>query len=191
MNDGVTKLLVHLIPLALVVRTAGSPDALRVPLQTAISNQDPQQPLSDLLAMTQVEAASLAPQQFVLALLGAFALLALVLAAIGIYGVMAYAVSERTREIGLRLAIGAAPAQLLRMVLLEGLKLALVGVALGALAGWGLLRLLAHQLSTLQGFDPALLAWTALALLAIALVACLVPAARASRLDPLAALRQD
>jgi len=191
MSDGVTKLLIHLIPLALVVRTAGPADALRGPVQSTLWSQDPQQPISDLLSMTQVEATSLAPQQFILGLLGAFALLALVLAAVGIYGVMSYAVSERTREIGLRLAIGAAPAQLLRMVLLEGLQLALVGVALGAFAGWGLLRLLAHQLSSLQGLDPSLLAWTALTLLAIALVACLVPAARASRLDPLAALRQD
>ena len=191
MNDGVTKLLIHLLPLALVVRTAGPADALRLPLQSAIWSQDPQQPISDLMSMTQVEATSLAPQQFLLGLLGAFALLALVLAAIGIYGVMAYAVSERTREIGLRLALGAAPAQLLRMVLLDGLRLALVGIALGALAGWGLLRLLAHQLSSLQGLDPSLLAYTAAALLATALAACLIPAARAARLDPLAALRQE
>ncbi|MGH3182572.1 MAG: FtsX-like permease family protein, partial [Streptosporangiaceae bacterium] len=191
MGDGFTKLLVHLIPMALMVRTTGAPDALRGPVQAAVWSQDPSQPVSDLLSMQAVEARVLGPQRFNLELLGVFALLALLLAAIGIYGVMSYAVAERTREIGLRLAIGAAPGQLLRMVLGEALRMAAVGIALGLLAGWALLRLLAHQLSSLQGAEPAQFGAAAAALLLIALAACLAPALRAARLDPLVALRQD
>lgn len=190
-NDAVTSLVLKIIPLSLVVRTAGSPDAIRAQVQQAIWSVNPEQPISDLLTMRQVQNATLGPHQFNFALLSIFAALALALAAVGIYGVMSYSVAERRREIGLRMALGASPGQLLGMVLREGLKLALAGIVLGAIAAWLLQRALAHQVSGLSGFSPALAVLTAAGLVAVTMLACFAPALRATRLDPQQALRQE
>ncbi len=190
-GTGAMSLVTKIIPIALVVRTAGDPNAVRSALREAIWSVDPNQPISDLLTMRQVEASGLGPHQFNFALLGIFAALALALAALGIYGVMSYGVAERRRELGLRMALGATPGQLLGMVLAEGARLAAAGIVLGGLAAWLLQRLLAHQVSSLSSLSPALALAVAATLLALALAACLGPAVRAARLDPQQALRQD
>ena len=141
--------------------------------------------------MAEVLAASLAPRRFPLQLLGGFAALALVLSALGIYGVTSYAVAQRTREIGLRMAIGASPVTVVRMVLAGSLRVVLLGVCAGvagALAGG---KILATQLYGISARDPVTFLTIAALLAAVALVASAVPALRASRIDPMDALRAE
>jgi putative ABC transport system permease protein len=136
-------------------------------------------------------ASEVASQRFNMALLVGFAALALLLSAIGIYGVMAYAVGQRTHEIGIRLALGAVPGNVLRMILLQGAKLAVLGVVLGLGAGIALTRLLGTMLFEVKPTDPLTFAAGALILFAAALAACWIPARRATRVDPLVALRYE
>jgi putative ABC transport system permease protein len=124
-------------------------------------------------------------------LLGAFATVALLIAAIGIYGVLAYSVAQRTREIGLRLALGAAPSGVLRLVIGEGLKITVVGLAIGELGAFVLSRTLQSLVYDVPVRDPFTFAAVAVLLSAVALLACIVPATRAVRVDPMAALRCD
>ena len=139
--------------------------------------------------MTEVRAESMAERRFVLLLVGAFGVLALIMAAVGVYGVMALVVSERRAEIGIRLALGATPATVLRGILRDGLLLAATGVGAGLCAASLLVPLLSSQLYGVRPFDPATMAGVPLLLMAIALVACLVPAQRAMATDPVDALR--
>ena len=134
---------------------------------------------------------SIAQRRFSMLLLGVFAGVALVLAGIGLYGVVSYTVSQRTREIGLRLAIGATPADVLKMVLGGGMKLAIIGVVVGLAGALALTSLIASLLFNVEPFDPASYAVTSVLLLAIAALACYVPARRATRVDPIAALHQQ
>jgi ABC-type antimicrobial peptide transport system permease subunit len=141
--------------------------------------------------MTDIVARSLGVRRFSLVLLSAFAVVALALAIGGLYSVLSYAVAQRTPELGVRLAIGATPGQVLRLVLADGMRLILVGLALGALMGAALARLLSRLLYGISPFDPMTFAAAAVLMLVVALLASGGPARRAARVDPLTALRWE
>src|SRR5213079_1344359 len=143
----------------------------------------------DIRPMAQVRSESVAQRRFVLLLVGAFGVLALLMAAVGVYGVMTLVVSERTAEIGIRLALGATPSHVLKAVILEGLTLTAVGIGAGVAAAAAIVPLLATQLYGIRAFDPPTLAAVPGTLLFVAAVACLVPARRAMTVDPVDALR--
>lgn len=172
-----------------LIRTAVPLDLATV--QRAVAEVDPGQPVVNLRTMTQVIEGWLAPRRFVGALLNAFAGLALLLALVGVYGIVSYSVSRRTREIGLRAALGATRQQLLGLVLGQGVRLALGGVVVGLVAALGLTRFLRGLLFGVQPTDPVVLVAAALALGAVALLASWLPARRAAKIDPMVALRYE
>ncbi len=141
--------------------------------------------------MNEVIADTLASRRFSMILLEAFALVALLLASVGLYGVISYLVGQRTHELGIRIALGAQRKNVLRLVLGQGMKMALGGVALGLVTALGLTRLLAKMLYGVSTTDPATFAFISLLLTTVALLACLVPALRATKVDPLVALRYE
>jgi putative ABC transport system permease protein len=171
------------------VRTDGDPLALAGAVRAALARLDPEQPVYEVASLEEVVSRSLAERRFHALTLQAFAALGLALAALGVYGVVAYDVRERTAEIGLRMALGAQKGDVLRLVLRQGLLLALAGVALGTAGAVAAARALAPMLFEVTATDPLTYAGMAGVLVASALVACAVPAARAARLDPLQALR--
>ncbi len=175
----------------LVARTDGEPAQLAGAARVAVRGIDSGLPASRMGPLVDAVSDSVAPRRFSMLLLGLFALIALFLAAVGLYGVVAYAVSQRTREIGVRMAIGAQAWDVCRLVLGGGMRLALAGVAVGTAAALALARLVASLLFEVTPFDPLSYAATALLLLAVAALACYVPASRAMRLDPLVALREE
>jgi len=148
-------------------------------------------PTGPMRPMEQVLSHSLALRNFMRLLLSIFAGLALVLASVGIYGVISYAVSQRTREIGVRMALGARPADVLRLILGEGLRLVLAGVAVGIAAALALTKLLASLLYGVSGTDPIIFASVTGLLVGVSLAACFIPARRAMRVDPMVALRYE
>jgi ABC-type antimicrobial peptide transport system permease subunit len=152
---------------------------------------DPKQPLNDLVTLPELLHGSVSPQRFNLLLLGGFATLALLLAAVGVYGVIAYAVGQRTREIGIRMALGAAGLEIRRAVIRPAVGLAAIGVLVGSGVAWLLGRVLAPELYEVSPHDPLTFALVACILLAAAGAACAIPAWRAGRLDPLVALRSE
>jgi putative ABC transport system permease protein len=178
-------------PMHLVVRTAGDPLAAAPALRRAVAAVDPGVPLDDVRSMEQMVYASSARPRFRAGLLGAFAGLALALAGAGIYGVMAYTVRQRRREMGVRLALGAPRGAILRLVVGDGMRLAGAGLALGLALAIGLARLLASVLFEVSPTDPVTFALTTLVLAVAGLAACAVPAWRASRTDAMVALRAD
>lgn len=173
---------------AWVVRTRTAPLAAVAEVQEALRKATGL-PVADIRSMSQIVSRSTSRTQFNTLLMTVFALSALALAAIGIYGVMAYAVQQRTREIGVRLALGAAPSAVRAMVVLQGMRLALIGVVIGVAAAYGLSRYMSTLLFGVEARDPLVFVGVPLLLAVIALVAVWVPAARASRIDPLGALR--
>ena len=180
----------------LVVTTAGDPLALVPPVRAAVRAIDPAQPLARVKTASDLVGEALTQPRFNRLLFGLFGGAALILAAIGVYGVMAYAVVQRRRELGLRMALGARPTDNLRLVLKQGLRLALLGTVVGVFGAFVATRLLAPHLAALtRGGVGATDGWTfvvvPLVLLALALVACLTPAVRATRVDPVISLRQD
>jgi putative ABC transport system permease protein len=175
----------------LVVRTASEPLTVAAAVERAVQAVDKDQPVTEIKTMEQFIAESVSRRRFNLWLLGIFAAIALVLAVAGIYGVMAYSVSARTRELGIRLALGARDADVLRLVLREGATLIVAGLALGLPAAWAALRILQSQLYDMSTTDPATFAVVALVLAGVALAACWIPARRAMRIDPLVALRYE
>ncbi len=177
--------------LGLVVRTAGPAAAALPILRQALWALEPDIVFTEDVAATEVVATTMAPTRIGAMLMGAFGALALLLAAVGLYGVIAYAVSLRTREVGIRMALGAERRQVLWLMLRQGGRLALAGVALGALASLGIGRLLDALLYGVRGFDPVAYGVAAAVLLAAAGLANLVPALGASRIDPVRALRND
>jgi len=188
---GFTRLFSSWYPIHVLVRTAGDAAAMRTLLGQTIREADPQVPVGRVRDMDDVLAGSLAFQRFVMLLLGVFAALALALASVGLYGVISNLVSQRTHEIGVRMALGARSADVLRLVLGRGMALVLFGVAIGLGGAVFATRLIASQLYNVKAFDPATLAVVTGVLVTVALAACYVPARRASRTDPLAAIRSE
>jgi putative ABC transport system permease protein len=174
-----------------VVRTSSSPSALISAISNAVHEVDRQQPVLDVITMEDIVAGSLAHQRFNMLLLTAFSGLALLLAAIGIYSVLAYSVRRRMREIGVRMALGAQRADILHMVLYQGTKLALVGTGIGIAAAFGLTRLMSSQLFGVTATDPVTFVSVAALIVLVALAACYIPARRATKVDPMAALRYE
>jgi putative ABC transport system permease protein len=174
-----------------VARTSGDPAQLANAARQTVRAIDGTLPAYSMTPLTTVLSDSVAQRRFSMLLLGFFAVVALFLAAVGLYGVVAYSVSQRTQEIGLRMAIGAQRGDVVRMVVGGGMRLALIGVAIGTLGALGLSRLVKTMLYEVTPFDPPSYAVTAVVLLAVAALACYVPARRAMRVDPLVALRQD
>jgi len=177
--------------LTFVARADGDPAALAPSLRAAVWKLDPTLPISQVLTMDQIVASANARARFQMLLLAAFAVAAALLAAVGIYGVMSYAVAKRTREIGLRMALGANPGDVLRLVVGQGMAVALAGAGVGIAAALPLARLMSSVLYGVRPTDPATYAGVALLLLAIALLASYLPARRAAHIDPGKALRAE
>jgi putative ABC transport system permease protein len=178
-------------PVAIVLRTAQPPLSLSHALETAVHSADPDLPTGRIQSMEQILSASLSFQKFLMTLMSLFAGLALVLAAIGIYGVMAYSVSQRTHEIGIRLAIGARPRDVLRMIVAQGMRVTLAGLIVGLVGAFAATRLLSDELFGVKPADPVVLSIVVAVLAGIAVLACYIPARRAARVDPLVALRYE
>jgi putative ABC transport system permease protein len=175
-----------------VVRSTGvtGPELLNG-IRQVVGNQSKQNVISDPQTMNHVIAESLAQQRFSMILLGAFAAVALLLASLGIYGVISYLVGQRTHELGVRLALGAQRRDVLRLVLTHGMKMALGGVALGLVVALGLTRLISKMLYGVSATDPVTFVVITLLLMTVALAACFIPAWRATQVDPLVALRSE
>lgn len=174
-----------------LIKAAGNPATLVAPLRQAVASIDRNVPVSGVVTLAELVGGSIENPRFFAMLAMTFALLALVLAAIGIYGVMAYAVSQRTTEIGVRMAVGASAPDVFRLVLAEGLKLTTIGIALGVVGSWLIAKSLVALLFGVRPGDPVTLAVTAVVLLSVAAVACFLPAWRATRVDPIVALRAE
>src|SRR5580704_12794781 len=174
---------------AVVLRTAGDPTAIMKLVRPAVKQADPGEVIYGVQTMDDVLAGSLAARRLSMILLGIFAALALALSCVGIYGVISYVVGQRTHEIGVRMALGAQSRDVMRMVVGEGTKMALLGVAAGLTGAFGLTELMANQLFGVTAHDPLTFAAVAILLTLVALVACYLPARRAVRVDPVVALR--
>ena len=177
--------------MTLIVRTEGDPVTLAPPVRSAIAAVDPTIPVMALGSVRQGLAESVQTPRFNTILLAAFATMALLLAALGVYGVIAYAVSQRTHEIGIRMALGAAPVHMLRGVVGEGLTLALMGATLGIAGGIGAMRLIAQYVYGVRTTDPVTFLIVASVLVIVAVASSYVPARRAAGVDPLIALRSE
>jgi putative ABC transport system permease protein len=175
----------------LTVRTATNPRNLTRAMVNAIHGVDPEQPVLDIATLEEVVEESLGQRPLAMLLLAAFAALALVLASVGIYSVLAYTVRQRVREIGIRLALGAPVGGVLKLVVIEGLKPTLIGVALGLALAAGLVRVMTTLLYGVSEHDPSTFSVVAVIMLGVGVVATLVPAYRATRVDPIVTLRAE
>jgi predicted permease len=176
---------------SVVVRTAGEPMAAVSAVRAAIHELDPDLPLARIAPMSTLVENSLGQRRLSAILLGVFAGMALLLAALGIYGVMAYSVAQRVRELGVRLALGASREQVLRLVLGQGMSIAILGAVIGLVGAFGLTRLIASQLYQITATDPPTFSVVTLLLVGVAFIATLVPAWRATRVDPVEVLREE
>jgi putative ABC transport system permease protein len=176
---------------SIVVRTEGDPLSMVGAIKSQIWSVDPAQPVSSAATMEQLLASSIAPRRFNMLLIGIFAGIALVLAAIGIYGVISYTVSQRTHEIGIRVALGAQGSDVLKLVVGQGMMLAIAGVGLGLVASLGLTRLMSTLLFGVSATDAPTFAVISALLTAVAFAACALPARRATKVDPMIALRYE
>lgn len=179
------------VSMVLLARAAGEETGLAAPIRREVSAIDPQQPVDDVRTMVDVVYDLRSFDYALITLFITFALFALAMAAMGIYGVMSFMVAQRQREIGLRIALGAERASVLRMVLAQGGKLLMLGCGIGLAIGFLLSRLIASQLVQVGPNDPVVFVGVPLVLIAIALLANFIPAHRATRIDPMAALRSD
>jgi putative ABC transport system permease protein len=176
---------------SMAVRTASNPESMNKSLAAVIHSVDPDLPMADVKTMDHLLEESLGGERFGAALFGGFAFIALCLAAFGIYGVMSFAVAQRTHEIGLRMALGAGEGQVLGLILREGMTLGLIGLLIGLAGSYGIGRLMRGMWYGIGSMDPVAFSVVAVVLMLSALLACYVPARRATQVDPMAALRQD
>lgn len=177
--------------LTLAIRTLGDPTAVIPDVRRAVQSVDPDEPLARIETMSNLLSQSIGPRRLSTVMLGLFAGLALLLAALGIYGVIAHSVTQRTQELGVRMALGAARRDVLSLVMLQGARIAGIGLVIGMAGAFGLTRLMKSQLFEVNATDPVTFVSVAALLVTVALVATLVPALRASRLDPVQALRKE
>jgi putative ABC transport system permease protein len=175
----------------LVLRATVDPASLASAVRKQVADLNGNLPVYGVQTMDELLSAEVASQRFNAAALASFAGLAVLLAAVGIYGVMAYAVGQRIHEIGIRMALGASPADVQRMILGQGLKLALLGVVLGLAASFALTRLMRTLLFETKATDPVTFSVVTVVLVIVALAACWIPAHRATRVDPVIALRYE
>jgi putative ABC transport system permease protein len=187
-SDAINALNLRITPAAWVIRTHVEPYSLSVPIQEQL-RQVSGLPVSDIRSMADVVSKSISRQRFNMLLMTIFGGSALLLAAIGIYGLMAYSVEQRTQEIGIRLALGAEQRDVRNMVIFQGLRLALAGVIIGLASAFGLSRLVASLLFGVKTSDPIVFVSVPILLALVAAVAVWFPAGRASRVDPVIALR--
>src|SRR5690348_2301419 len=188
---GTSKLFEGWFPRELVVRTAGDPLSLSHDVKNSVASIDSSVAIGKIVTMDQLMSRSVALQQFMMLLLSLFAGIALILAAVGIYGVVSYSVSQKTREIGIRMALGAQPGEVLRLILAQGLKLVIIGVIFGVVAAATLTRLLEGLIYGVSARNPLVFILGIVALVAVSLSACLLPAKKALRVDPMVALRHE
>ena len=191
LSDGFTAFLNGQIPLEWMVRTKVAPYSLSRQIQQELRIASGGVPVGTVQTMDEVVSHSVAYQRFSTTLLAVFAAIALLLAAVGIYGVMAYSVQQRTQEIGIRMTLGASPGKVRGMVVRQGMLLACIGVVIGVAGGLAITRVMRSLLFGVKPWDPLMFAVTAILLALVALLACYVPARRASRVDPLIALRYE
>jgi putative ABC transport system permease protein len=177
--------------MTLAIRTKSDAASFAPAVRNAVAAIDPDQPVSDVATMEQLLAVSVSRSRFNTTLLVIFAVVALVMAAVGIYGVMSYTVSQRTHEIGVRMALGAQAGDVMKLVVRRGVILGLVGVGVGIAAAFALTRLLSTLLFEVQPTDATVFASVAVGSFLIALLACSIPARRATKIDPLKALRYE
>jgi putative ABC transport system permease protein len=179
------------MPRDLAIRTNGNPSSLVDPVRQIIREVDPDQPVSNVATMAEVLGTEAAQRRMGMIMLVGFALLALLLASLGIYGVLAYFVTQHTNEIGVRQALGATPRDILFLVLKKGMGLTLIGVAIGLASAFALTRLMSSLLFGVKASDPLTFVAVPLLLALVALLACYIPARRATKVDPLVALRYE
>jgi putative ABC transport system permease protein len=177
--------------MSLHVRTSGSPNDTAAAIRREVQSIDPNLPAFNVMSLAENVDISLFPARFGAFLLAVFGFLALLIASIGIYGVMSYGVSERTHEMGIRMALGARAGDVLRLVILRGMVLALIGVVIGACLAVASTRVVKSYLYDVSVTDPLTFAGIGLLLLGVALLACYIPARRATKVDPLVALRYE
>jgi len=177
--------------MSVAVRTTGDPLLMARPVRDAIHAVDKDMPMSNVKSMDDLLESSLGQRRLSMVLLGAFSTIALLLASIGIYGVLAYSMTQRSRELGIRMALGAARGRVLRLVIGQGMTLVTVGIVIGLIGAYALTRLLASQLYAITPTDPGTFFGVSLLLASIALLATLIPALRATRVDPVVALREE
>ncbi|HEV2830278.1 MAG TPA: FtsX-like permease family protein, partial [Pyrinomonadaceae bacterium] len=175
----------------LVVKTDVDPIGLAATVRRTVWEIDKDQPVSNIKTMDEIAAESVSRQRFSMLLLTIFAAVALVLAAVGIYGVMSYSVTQRRSEIGIRMALGAQKSDVLKLTVGQGLKLVLLGVAFGLAGAFALTRLMASLLFGVGATDPGTFVTISVVLVSVALLANYIPARRATKVDPLAALRYE
>jgi putative ABC transport system permease protein len=173
----------------LIVHSQGNPEMLVSGVRAKLAELDATLPVSNVASMDSIVASSVAQPRILSEFVGVFAGFALLLSAIGIYGVMAYSVASRTQELGIRMSLGAEPRDILKLVLKQGMRLALIGVAIGLAASLALTRLISTLLFGVSASDPLAFSLAAAVLVATALVACYLPARRATRVDPIVVLR--
>jgi len=177
--------------MAVVIRTTGNPTALLSVAREVVHSIDRNLPLANVNTMDKLVESSVGQRKLSMMLLGLFSLIAVVLASIGIYGVMSYSVTQRSRELGIRMALGAARSRVLGLVVGQGMALASIGVAIGLVAAFALTRFLSNQLFAVGATDPLIFTLVSVLLVGVAFLATLLPAMRATRVDPVVALREE